>query len=323
MTPRARVLTVVAVAAVAAAAGTVGITLLQTRGETTDRPGAVTKPRPGVPPLWFDFGTRDDRQAIDLTRAAALLKKGERRQAAAIFARYHSLQAQIGSAFAAWPGHGLDDLKRLAATHPGSPVALLHLGYAYYWSGRVSDAVSTEERVAKDFPDAPESVQAENILFPRLIPDLPPIVATVALPSAPSRSAQLRILARAARAPDAQAKLRYGLALWRLWNRVSAERQFEAAARLAPNDSTVRTAAAVAAFTKLDPVRAFGRLGPLTGRFPKAAVVRFHLGLLLLWTRQLAKGVDQFRLAAADEPGSVYATEARQFIADLGKSGTK
>ena len=96
-----------------------------------------------------------------------------------------------------------------------------------------------------------------------------------------------------------------------------------AAARLAPNDSTVRTAAAVAAFTKLDPVRAFGRLGPLTGRFPKAAVVRFHLGLLLLWTRQLAKGVDQFRLAAADEPGSVYATEARQFIADLGKSGTK
>ena len=323
MASRARVLTIVAGAAVVAAAGTVGVTLLQTRGETTERPGAVTKPRPGAPPLWFEFGVRGDREAVDLSRAAVLLKKGERKPAAAIFARYHSLQAQIGSAFAAWPGHGLDELKRLVASHPGSPVALLHLGYAYYWSGRVADAVSTEERVAADFPDAPESVQAENILYPRMVPDLPPIVVMAALPSAPSRAAQLRILARAAARPDAQAKLRYGLALWRLWRRVSAEHQLEAAAKLAPGDAMIRTAAAVGAFTKGNPVRAFGRLGPLTGEFPKAAVVRFHLGLLLLWTRQLAKGADQFRLAIADEPHSIYATEARQFLAALAKTGTK
>jgi tetratricopeptide (TPR) repeat protein len=321
--PRARVLTIVAGAAVVAAAGTVGITLLQTRGETTAQPGAVTKPRSGVPPLWFQFGVRADREALDLSRAAALLKKGRRKPAAAIFARYHSVQAQIGSAFAAWPDHGLDELKRLVATHPDSPVAQLHLGYAYYWSGRVADAVATEERLATDFPDSPESVQAENILYPRMVPDLPPIIATVALPSATSRSAQLNLLARAARKPDAQAKLRYGLALWRLWRRVSAERQLAAAAKLAPNDPTIRTAAAVAAFTKGDPVRAFGRLGPLTGAFPKAAVVRFHLGLLLLWTRQLAKGADQFRLAVADEPHSVYAKEAKQFLAALPSTGTK
>jgi len=323
MASRARVLTIVAGAAVVAAAGTVGVTLLQTRGETTERPGAVTKPRAGAPPLWFEFGVRGDREAVDLSRAAVLLKKGERKPAAAIFARYHSLQAQIGSAFAAWPGHGLDELKRLVASHPGSPVALLHLGYAYYWSGRVADAVSTEERVAADFPDAPESVQAENILYPRMVPDLPPIVVMAALPSAPSRAAQLRILARAAARPDAQAKLRYGLALWRLWRRVSAEHQLEPAANPAPGDASIRTAAAVGAFTKGNPVRAFGRLGPLTGEFPKAAVVRFHLGLLLLWTRQLAKGADQFRLAIADEPHSIYATEARQFLAALAKTGTK
>lgn len=323
MSPRARVLTIVAVAASAAAAGTVGVTLLQTRGERTTLPGAVTTPRPGVPPLWFDFGVRDDREAIDLSRAAQLLKQGKRKPAAAIFARYHSLQAQIGSAFAAWPGHGLDEVKQLVASHPTSPVAQLHLGYAYYWSGRVADAIATERRVATEFPDAPESVQAENILYPRMVPDLPPIVAPVALPTASSRATQLRLLAQAARRPDATAKLRYGLALWRLWRRVEAERQFLAAARLAPKDATIRTAAAVSAFTKSDPVRAFGRLGPLTGEFPKAAVVRFHLGLLLLWTRQLAKGVGQFRLAIADEPHSVYATEARRFILDLGKTGTK
>jgi hypothetical protein len=104
---------------------------------------------------------------------------------------------------------------------------------------------------------------------------------------------------------------------------VSAERQFDAAAKLAPNDPVVQTAAAVGAFTKRAPVRAFGRLGPLTGEFPHAAVVRFHLALLLVWTRQPAKALKEFRIAMADEPRSIYAKEARQFVAALGQHGTK
>ena len=58
MTPRGRVLTIVAGAAVLAVAGTVGITLLQTRGESTTAPGAVTRPRPGRPPVFLEFGVR-------------------------------------------------------------------------------------------------------------------------------------------------------------------------------------------------------------------------------------------------------------------------
>ena len=54
-------------------------------------------------------------------------------------------------------------------------------------------------------------------------------------------------------------------------------------------------------------MRAFSRLGPLTGVFPRAAVVRFHLGLLLLWTAQPAKASKQLRLAAAEAPSSPYA----------------
>lgn len=323
MTPRTRVLAIVAAAAAVAVAGTVGITLLQTRGETTQRPGAVTRPPKGIPPVWFDFGVRDDREARDLAQGADLLNKGKRKPAAAIFARYSSLQAKIGAAFAAWPDHGLDELKALVTSHPGSPVAQLHLGYAYYWSGRVADAVSTLQRVAADYPDAPESVQAEEILYPRMARGLPPIVTTLGQPSAPSRAAQLRVLVRAARRPDAQAKLRYGVALWRMWRRVSAERQFEAAAKLAPNDPAVQTAAAVGAFTKRAPVRAFGRLGPLTGEFPKAAVVRFELGLLLIWTRQPRKGEAQLRLAIAEEPKSVYAEAAQRLFDAIAKTGTK
>jgi tetratricopeptide (TPR) repeat protein len=325
MSARARVLTIVAVAAGLAVAGTVGVTLLQTRGESTTAPGAVTKPRKGHPPLFLDFGVRGDPEAAALSHAATLSNGGHARQAAAIFARYHSLPAEIGLAFARWPGGGLDELKRLVATHPESPAAQFHLGMAYFWSGRTADAARTWQRVVSRYPDSPESVEAENVLYPepKFKSGLPLILTTVGEPSAPTLGAQLRLVERAARRPDATAKLRYGLVLWQLWRRVSAERQFEAAARLAPNDPVMSTAAAVGAFTKRAPARAFGRLGPLTARFPRAAVVRFHLAILLVWSAEPAKALKQFRIAIADEPQSLYAKEARRIVAALPRHGTK
>jgi hypothetical protein len=79
----------------------------------------------------------------------------------------------------------------------------------------------------------------------------------------------------------------------------------------------------VGLFTKAHPERAFGRLGPLTARFPHAAVVRFHLGLLLLWRLERKKGAQQLRLTVAENPHSPYAREARAFLARLASSGTK
>jgi hypothetical protein len=64
-------------------------------------------------------------------------------------------------------------------------------------------------------------------------------------------------------------------------------------------------------------VKAFSRLGPLTGVFPRAAVVRFHLGLLLLWSGERKKAVEQLRLAAADQPSSSYAEDARRLLSRL------
>src|SRR4051812_5631301 len=118
MSARARVLTVVALAAAAAAAATLGVTILQTRGESTAIPRAVTKARPGAPPLSLDFGVRSDAEAKALDRAQNLYVKGRRAQAERIFARYSSLEARIGAAFARWPDGGLDELKRLVAAHP-------------------------------------------------------------------------------------------------------------------------------------------------------------------------------------------------------------
>ena len=324
MTPRARVLAVVAAAAAVVVAAVVGGTWLQSRGERTTAPGSVTHPRSGTPPLLFDFGTRNDAEARELSSAAALLRQGKRQQAAAIFARYHSLQAQLGTAFAQWPKNSLDTVKQLVAANPHSPVAQLHLALALYWSGRNSDAVKAFQQVDSRFPDTPSAVDAEDLLYAnRFVPGLPYLIVPVSLPQAPSLAAQLNRAKLLARGASAQGKLAYGVMLWRLDRRVSARQQFDAAAKRAPNDPTVLTADAVSYFTKKNPAAAFGRLGPLTGRFPKSAVVRFHLGLLLIWEKEVKKGVAQLRLAAADEPRSVYAIQAKKLLSALVPNGTK
>ena len=319
-----------ALAAFVAAAAVVGGTLLQTRGESTTVKGAVTAPRPGRPPLELDLGVDTSAEARALLRAQKLYNAGHVSQAAAIFARYHSVEAQIGSAFVAWNRNGLATVSHLAAAHPASGAALLHLGIADYWAGRNADAVAEWEKTAKVGADSPYGVRAEDLLHPSLsIPGLPSLPYLVLDFGPPGRIAklpaakQLAALARAAAKPDARARLLYGSALWRLERPLSAERQFVAAAKLAPHDPVARTAAAVGAFTKANPVRAFSRLGPLTGVFPRAAVVRFHLGLLLLWSRERTKAIEQLRLAVADEPHSPYAHDAKRLLSGLPGTGSK
>ncbi len=318
-----RVVVIVALAALLAAAAVIGVTLLQTRGERTTVPGAVTTPRAGQPPLDLDFGVNTSAEARALTRAQALYNADDIAQAAGIFSRYHSLEARIGSAFAAWSENGLAKMQSLAAAHPTSGIAQLHLGIADYWAGRNADAVAAWEKTATIAADSPSGVKAEDLLHPTLAPKLPslpylvldfgPAPDVAKLPAAK----ELAALARAAAKPNARAKLLYGSALWGLERPLSAERQFGAAAKLAPHDPVARTAAAVGLFTKANPVQAFARLGPLTGVFPRAAVVRFHLGLLLLWSGERQKAITQLRLAAAEEPGSSYAQDARRLLSRL------
>ena len=315
--PRTRVYATVLAAAVLVVGGVVSVTWLQSRGHSTS---SAQKPLKGVPPLLFDYGLRDDAETRALRDGAALLKAGKRAQAAALFARYHDVQAELGTAFTKWPD--LDAVEKIAAQNPHSAVAQLHLGLALAYAGRDSDALSALKRVETEFPDSPSSVDAENLLYSSDIPGLPYLIVPVGAPTAPTLAQQVAIAARDARTGDAQAKLRYGVMLWRLQRRVSAHRWLEAAAKLDPSPETL-TAAAVSAFTKRAPVDAFGRLGPLTGRYPDAPVVRFHLGILLLWTRQLAKARTQLRMVVASHPDSLYGTEARKLLSALGPTGTK
>ena len=290
MSPQTRVVAIVAVVAACAAAAVVGVTLLQTRGESTG-----TTVRKGFPPL-----------DLPASPALTLYNAGKRKQAEALFSRSHDLPDEIGAAFARWPHGTLDDVRRLVAANPESGLAELHLGLAEYWSGRDADAVAAFARAAKVDPDSPAAIASLDFLHPGVAPGLPPIVFdTAGVPVAARR------------------RLVTGVNLWSQEHPVSARKELAAALAVAPNDPVVRTAVAVASFSPATPLAPFPKLGPLTATFPKAAVVRFHLGELLLWTRQVKKGEAQLRMAVSSQPGSVYAQAADKILGLLQKDGTK
>ena len=319
LSPRTRIIIVV-VAAAGLAAGVAGLTVLRSEDEGSNVPS-------GNPPLVLDLGLRTDPEATALRRAQRLYAAGAEEQAARIFARFSSPQAEIGQAFAAWPDGSLPSVERLGAEHPRSAVVQLHLGLARFWVGSTDAAFRAWERAVRAEPDTPSAVRANDLLHPNSPEGLPYFVPSFAPPKGLRElepPAQLRTLARAARGKDVQARLLYGLALQRLGRPVSAEREYAAAARLAPQDPEAQVAAAVGRYRKDEPERAFSRLGPLARRFPRAATVRFHLGLLLLWLGRVDR-VDeakrQLQLARRLAPGSTHAKESSRFLARLKSVG--
>lgn len=320
MSSRGRIFTLVALAA-AVASGVVVVGVLATRGHVP----AAAKPRAGRPPLSLDLGVRTGAEADALRRAQELYRAGKARDAGAIFGRYRSLEAQVGSAFAAWPGSTLARLQELEAAHAQSSLVALHLGLALYWLRRNDEALAAWRAAARDQPDTPYAVRAGDFLHPQYAPGLPRFVPSFRMP-APVKvlppPQQLAALRRRAVGGGAHEKILYGVALQQLGRPLSAERQFAAAARLAPNEPDARAAAAVGLFDKGRPARAFSRLGPLTRVFPQAQTVRFHLGLLLLWSAQVREARRQLGLALAEGPKTLLGRQAAQYLSAIGRVGT-
>jgi tetratricopeptide (TPR) repeat protein len=313
VTPRVRIAIFVAVAALAAAAVAVGAGVL-------GRDDGAARGRKGNPPLLLDLGVRGDREAVDLRRAARLYDDDRPDEAARIFDRYGSVQARIGRAFARWPRGTQGRLEQLSAAYPRSGAVRLHLGLAYFWAGRDSEALDEWRAATRVQSNSVYAVRASDLLHPGQAPGLPTFVPGFETParlSALAPAQQLAFLRRAASKRDAHAKVLYGVALQRLGHPVSAERVFAEAARIAPADPEAQAAAAVGRFRKDAPERAFSRLGPLTRRFPQAATVRFHLGLCLLWLGQLKEAKRQLVLARRAAPQSALAREANRFLSRL------
>jgi len=315
MTARRRVALLVALLALAAAAVVAVAVLTSGRGNSASTV-ADAKPRPGRPPLSILVGLRSDRESRALVRAAALYGDGHARAAGRIFERYDSLAARVGAAVAAWPNGSLERLEELANLYPKSAVVQLHLGLARLWAGKGDPTAAWQDAQDAD-PDSPYAIVAGNLLHPNLPRGLPAFIPSFsASPRIASLPADRQLAALRTRALHGGAKdwILYGVGLQRVGKTISARAAFAHAARIAPHDAEARVAAAVGLFDKDDPTPAFANLGPLTREFPHDPTVRFHLGVLLLWTGRIPAAERQLRLAVRTRPASPLAREAARYL---------
>src|SRR5262245_9900643 len=282
----------------------------------------MPEPRPGRPPLSLSLGFRDDAEARDLRRGAALYSRGRLDEAAALFAAHDSLEAKVGAAFASWPDGTYDRLEQLAKLYPETALVQLHLGLVRLWAQH-GDPTEAWQAAVEAEPDTPYAVLAGNVLYPHLPRGLPAFIPSFSAPAEVTKlppARQLAALRRRAARGDARDLVLYGVGLQRVGRPVSAAGAFDRAARRAPRDVDARVAAAVGKFDKAAPELAFGTLGPLTRTFPNEPTVRFHLGVLLLWTGRVEGAERQFRIASRTRPGSLLAREAARYLETIRKA---
>jgi Flp pilus assembly protein TadD len=144
MSPRARVIVVVAAAAVGLAGVAVGVTLA-TRNH-------VPKAAERRPPL-----------ANDPTASPALRR-------------------ELREALDAWPAGTVRRLRILAEQHPRSALVRLELGVALAFSGQDADADAAWREAARVQPDSPSAVRAQDLRHPHTPPGLPPFVPSFTRP---------------------------------------------------------------------------------------------------------------------------------------------
>jgi Flp pilus assembly protein TadD len=209
---------------------------------------------------------------------------------------------QVREALRAWPAGTVRRLRILAARYRGSGLVRLELGLALAFLGQQADARRAWREAERVQPDSPSAVRAQDLRYPSSPPGLPPFVPSFERATSPVEAHLLR-----------------GAGYQQALRPVSAEREFRAAARLAPDDPEALTAAAVGLYDKDRPALAFSQLGPLPRRFPRAQTVRFHLGLLLIYFGDLARARRELAQAHAEGPQTPLGRRAETLL----KAGRK
>ena len=173
-------------------------------------------------------------------------------------------------------------------------------------------------RAARLEPDTPSAVDAADFLHPRR--RAPGSCRRDRRRRSPRSSSQP---ARARRRRIAHASILYGSRS----GSSSPSRRSASSPRPPRSRRTTRRARRGGrrrVLARRNPSRPFSQLGPLTAAFPKAATVRFHLGLLLLWTRQVTKAQGAAAAGRRDRAGiGVREARRRQLLAALAGSGSK
>lgn len=214
-----------------------------------------------------------------------------------------AVSSAVQEALRAWPAGTVRRLRILAARYPRSGLVRLELGLALALTGQAADAKAAWQSAERVQPDSPSAVRAGDLRHPGTAPGLPPFVPSFGQPTS-----------------AVQARLLRGAAFQQSLRPVSAEREFAAAAKAAPDDPEALTAMAVGLFDKDRPALAFSQLGPLVKRFPHAQTVRFHLGLLLIYFGDLPRARRDLALARAEGPRTPLGKRA-QTLLSAGRNG--
>jgi tetratricopeptide (TPR) repeat protein len=328
VSPRARIRLIVGVVALVAAGIAVGATLM---GRADDEaPGEQAPQQRGAPGLELSVLLRNDREARALRAAERAYDGGSRAAAkeqfdALLASDPESLEAAVGAAVAGWPEQTIVRLRGLANEYPQSALVHLHLGLALYASGDDAAAEREWRQALAVEPDTPSALRAEDLLHPDMAPGHPffyPSFAPTLDLAQDSAAEQLAALRRQAATGGVKDNLLYGVALQRIGRSVSAGKVFARALELNGESLDARVADAVGRFQKDRPAEAFSRLGPLTQVNPRSALVRFHLGLLLLWIRDVDGARRQLQRAADADRHGFYGKEARTLLSRLEAIGT-
>lgn len=315
----------VGLVALAAAGVVIGVSL--SGGEA---PVAETQVRRGPPALELSILLRNDSEARALRAAERAYDRGDRAEAHGEFEALlsrdpGSLEAAVGAAISAWPTGTVARLQRLVAGHPNSALVRLHLGLALYARGDDTGAAAQWREGERRDPNTPSALRADDLLHPEMAPGHPFFYPSFGPPPTlahlpPER--QLAALRRAARSGGVDPNLMYGVALQRIGRPVSASAAFARALALDPSSLAAAVADAVGRFDKDKPAESFSHLGPLARSHPRAAVVRFHLGLLLLWIRDVKDARVQLERAVAVDSRGTYGKEAKTLLSRLEAVGT-
>jgi predicted Zn-dependent protease len=209
--------------------------------------------------------------------------------------------AAVRAALALGPVPAARALEQLAFQAPKDPVVQFNYGTALYCAGYAADAVQAFRTAKAVGRDTYYEIQADTVLHPQYFNQgYPPFLSDSRDPL-----------------------LVQGAILQRAGRQHSAERVWAKAARLHPGSDEAQVAAAVGRFDMDNLSASFSRLGPLIRTFPKSQSVRFHLGLLLVWTGQRDQAIAEFRLARSLGPKTALGKEANRFIGGLVTGGTK
>ena len=213
-------------------------------------------------------------------------------QAAPIFARYGSLEAQVGTALAYWP-RGFGTLTELAADAPAQLARPAALRARPLLARRPAGG---EGGVAEGAHGAARHLVRAARGRPAL-PAVPARPADVRAELPPAGGARQALAAAAARLPE-RARGRSGGScsrrrlLQRLGRQLSAVREFDAASQLGAGRRRGAGAARSGASTR--PIRRGRSRGSARSRsaFRRSQSVRFHLGLLPALARQRERGAE-------------------------------